>query len=261
MPTQTVATWNVNSIRTRQEQVLDWLRAHEPAVLCLQETKTPDDRFPAEAFEAAGYRVAASGQRTYNGVAILSREPLGDVAAGFPGDPDPAQARVLSGTWRDLRIVDVYVPNGSEVGSPSYEYKLAWLQALRAWLERDHDPAEPLLMLGDFNIAPEERDVWDPERWKEKVLCSEPEREALRRLQRWGLRDLFRRHHDEGGLYSWWDYRRGRFRRDQGLRIDLLLGTDAVARRAAASSIDREPRKREQPSDHAPVRVELEMPG
>ena len=260
MPLRTVATWNVNSIRSRLDHVLDWLRAERPDVLCLQETKTPDDRFPADPFRDAGYSVEWAGQKAYNGVAVISREPLKDVRAGFPGDPDPAQARVLSGTWRGVRVIDVYVPNGSEVGSTKYRYKLEWLAALLRWLEADHDRARPLLLAGDFNIAPEDRDVYDPEAWRGKVLCSDRERKALAELMSWGLGDLFRRHHDAAGLYSWWDYRAGRFRRGQGLRIDLALATEPLAASSRSCRIDEGPRRLPKPSDHAPMVAGFDLP-
>jgi exodeoxyribonuclease-3 len=260
MPIRTVATWNVNSIRTRLEQVLGFLKKQSPDLLCLQETKTPDDRFPEAAFREAGYESACAGQKAYNGVAIVSREPLGDVRAGFPGDPDPAQARVLWATWRGVRVVNVYVPNGSPLGSPRYAYKLAWFQALRRWLDEAHDPASRLLVAGDFNVAPEDRDVHDPAAWRGQVLCSAPEREALRHLMAWGLTDLLRRHHDGGGIYSWWDYRAGGFRRDEGLRIDLMLATGALAARSTGCRIDRGPRGLPQPSDHAPMVADFDLP-
>jgi exodeoxyribonuclease-3 len=253
MPNWSIATWNVNSVRTRLEHVLSWAGAHGPDVLGLQETKATDEQFPLESFRESGWHVAHAGQKTYNGVALISREPLEEVRAGFPGDPDPAQARVLSGSFRGVRVINVYVPNGSEVDSPPFAYKLAWLDALAAWLRDEHDPGAPLVILGDFNIAPEDRDVYDPEACRGRVHASEPERRGLERLTAWGLEDLFRRHHEEGGLYSWWDYRAGRFRRNHGLRIDLILSTAALAGRCRDCRIDPEPRRRERPSDHAPV--------
>jgi exodeoxyribonuclease-3 len=202
--------------------------------------------------------VAQSGQKSYNGVALLSRRPLEDVQAGFPGDPDPAQARVLAGSLDGTRIVTVYVPNGSEVGSPPYEYKLAWLDALRRWLAEEHDAGGPLVILGDFNVAPDHRDVYDPERFEGRILCSDAERAALARLLDWGLEDLFRRYQEAGGHYSWWDYRAGRFRRNQGLRIDLILATATLAARATGCRIDPGPRGLERPSDHTPVLATFE---
>jgi len=250
-----IATWNVNSIRVRQAHVRAWLQTHAPDVLCIQETKATDDQFPVAAFEEIGYHASFAGQKTYNGVALLSREPLGAVEAGFFGDPEPAQARVIAGTLgaAGVRVVNVYVPNGSEVGSAKYAYKLEWLAAFRRFLESRHDPSEPLVVLGDFNIAPEDRDVHDPAAWQGQILCSEPEREALGAIQTWGLTDLLRQHEVRGGLYSWWDYRAASFRRNTGLRIDLILATAPLVPRSTEVTIDREPRGLEQPSDHAPV--------
>ncbi len=253
MPDWSVATWNVNSIRTRLDHVLSWAEAQRPDVLCLQETKAVEEQFPFAEIRAAGWHVVQSGQKSYNGVALLSREPLEDVQPGFPGDPDPSKARVLSGLYQGARIITVYVPNGSEVDSPKYAYKLDWLAALNRWLREEQDPAAPVVLLGDFNIAPDDRDVYEPELFRDRVLCSAPERDALQTLQDWGLEDLFRRHEQEGAHYSWWDYRAGRFRRKQGLRIDLILATAPLAARSVACRIDSEPRGRERPSDHAPV--------
>jgi exodeoxyribonuclease-3 len=253
MPSWSIATWNVNSIRTRLEHVLAWTEENTPDVLCLQETKATDDQFPLEPLAERGWHVAHAGQKSYNGVALLSRRPLEDVQAGFPGDPDPSKARVLSGTLGDTRIITVYVPNGSEVDSPSYEYKLAWLEALQRWFAGESDPGRPLVILGDFNIAPDHRDVYDPERFEGRILCSDAERAALAGLLDWGLEDLFRRYQEAGGHYSWWDYRAGRFRRNLGLRIDLILATAPLAGRATDCRIDRGPRGLERPSDHTPV--------
>ncbi len=253
MSSWTIATWNVNSIRTRLEHVLSWLQENSPEVLCLQETKATEEQFPLQPFQDGGWHVAQAGQKSYNGVALISREPLDEVRAGFPGDPDPSKARVLSGTWRGTRLITVYVPNGSEVDSPSYDYKLSWLAAMQSWLEQEGDPAQPLAILGDFNIAPDDRDVYDPERFRGRILCTDAERDALKRLTGWGLHDLFRRYQEAGGHYSWWDYRAGRFRRNLGLRIDLILASEALTARATDCRIDPAPRHLERPSDHAPV--------
>lgn len=257
-----VITWNVNSLRTRLPRVLALLGRHEPDLLALQETKVADDEFPRGAFAALGYRAECFGQRTYNGVAFLSRQPLGAVARGFPGDPAADQARVLAAEWRGLRVLNLYVVNGEAVGSPKYDLKLRWLDALHDWLASGGGPAQPLLLLGDFNIAPDDRDVHDPERWRGEILCSEPERQRLQAILRWGLRDLLRLHTQEGGIHTWWDYRDGAFHRGFGLRLDLALGTDPVARRCRAVAVDREERKptsgEGKPSDHAPVIVTLD---
>jgi exodeoxyribonuclease-3 len=260
-----IITWNVNSVRTRMERVAALLERHDPDVLCLQEIKVVDDDFPAADFEDLGYSSAIHGQKTYNGVAILSREGIDDVVRGFPGDPVPDEARLIAGTLPGaaigetdgLRLVNLYVVNGQSVGSDKYRLKLAWLDALIRWISESHDPEAPLLLVGDFNIAPEERDVHDPERWRGQVLFSDPERERLRRMLDWGLQDLQRVHTEKGGLFTWWDYRMGAFHRGWGLRIDLGLGTAPVARHLTEVAIDRDERKptsgEGKPSDHAPV--------
>ncbi|HEX9794125.1 MAG TPA: exodeoxyribonuclease III [Planctomycetota bacterium] len=256
-----VITWNVNSIRTRLERTKALLARHQPDLLCLQETKTTDDVFPAAEFEALGYRCAVHGQKTYNGVALLAREPLQDVACGFPGDPIPEQARVIGATLGGVRVLDLYVVNGSAPDSAKFAVKMAWLDALRTWIEREHDPAQALLLVGDFNVAPEDRDVHDPEKWRGKIHCSDAERAHFRGLLDWGLQDLLRLHDASADVHTWWDYRMGAFHRGWGLRIDLALGTAAVAARCTAVEIDRDERKATsgegKPSDHAPVIVTL----
>jgi exodeoxyribonuclease-3 len=257
-PLPTFATWNVNSIRTRLGHVIGWLESNRPDVLCLQELKATDEQFPLEAVREAGYEAAVAGQKAYNGVAILSRLPLSGVEAGFFGDPDPAQARAIAATAGDVRVLNLYVPNGSEVGSAKYAYKLQWLDAFRAFLAGRHQPSERVLVVGDFNIAPEDRDVHDPAAWLGQIHCSEPEREALRELTSWGLADLLRRHDPRSGVYSWWDYRAASFARNLGLRIDLMLATAPLAERCTDCRVDREPRRLPQPSDHAPVLATFE---
>jgi exodeoxyribonuclease-3 len=242
-----VVTWNVNSIRSRLERAVAFLGREQPDVLCLQETKCTDDEFPREPFEELGYRVVLHGQRTYNGVAILSREEASEVVRGLPGDGEDAHKRLLAATVGGMRIVNVYVPNGQSVTSDKFPSKLADFLGVLA------TPDAPLLLLGDFNIAPEDRDVHDPELWRGHVLFHPKEHEALHRIEGWGLHDLFRKHHSEGGLYSWWDYRMLGFPKNQGLRIDLILGTAPMLARSAACTIDRNERKGKQPSDHAPV--------
>ena len=255
-------TWNVNSLRTRQERVLGFLERHAPDLVCLQETKCEDAKFPREAFEEAGWQLAVHGQKTYNGVALLSRLPLEEVRCGFPGDPVAEEARVISATVGGVRWINAYVINGKEVGSDKYARKLAWLDALAAWLREAHDTAEPLVLLGDYNIAPEDRDVHDPEEWRDRILFSGPEHQRLAELTNWGLKDLFRLHEKDGGHYSWWDYRSMAFRFGKGLRIDLTLGTAPVAARCTGSWIDREERRQgdweAKPSDHAPVVLDLD---
>lgn len=248
-----IATWNVNSIRSRQERAVAWLEAHRPDVLCLQEIKVVDEIFPADTFEALGYHCAVFGQKTYNGVALLSREPAADVVRGFPGDGPDAQSRLIAGTFSGVRVVNVYVPNGQSVESEKFPYKLGWLERLHETVVEAHAPEDPLLILGDFNIAPDERDLYDPEAFRGQVHFHPREHEALGRLTAWGLHDLFREHHEEAGLYSWWDYRQLGFPKNRGLRIDLVLGTQPMLERCTACDIDRQERKGKKPSDHAPV--------
>lgn len=246
-----IASWNVNSLRVRLPQVLRYLAERGPDILALQETKLEDHAFPAEAFALAGYHSLFAGQKTYNGVAILSRRSPGPVLmTAFPGFPDP-QRRVLATVVDGIEVIDLYVPNGSEVGSDKYAYKLAWLAALRETLAAR--PAGPRVLLGDFNIAPTDADVHDPALWAGKVHCSDAERAGLAALTALGYEDCFRRFEQPAGSYSWWDYRAGGFRRDAGLRIDLVLASPPLAARCTASGIDREVRGWEQPSDHAPV--------
>lgn len=247
-----IATWNVNSIKVRLPQVLRWLEAERPDVLAVQETKVADEGFPTAAIEAAGYRVVCSGQKAYNGVAVLSRQEARDPVTDLPGLADP-QRRVLGVTVGDLRVLDLYVPNGSQVGSDKYDYKLAWLDTCRQYLAAQLRQHAHLAVLGDFNVAPEERDVHDPGAWAGQVLFSGPERQALRRLLDLGLTDAFRLFDQEPDSFSWWDYRMGAFRRNRGLRIDHILVSDALRRACTACRIDREPRRWEPPSDHAPV--------
>jgi exodeoxyribonuclease-3 len=252
-PSITVATWNVNSITARLDAALLWLDAHRPDVLCLQETKIPDEKFPHAAFESLGYRVAASGQKAYNGVAIVSRLPLDAVHTGLPGDEGDQQKRLIGATVAGIRILNLYVPNGSEVGSEKFAYKLAWLARLRACLDVDFRPEEALLLCGDFNIAPEARDVYDENAVAGKVLYHPDEHRALATVRDWGLVDAFRLHQPDGGLFSWWDYRAGSFRRNLGMRIDHIWVSTPLAGRCTASWIDAAPRKLERPSDHVPV--------
>jgi exodeoxyribonuclease III len=251
-----IATWNVNSLKVRLPQVLDWLAALQPDALCLQETKLEDRSFPAAEIEAAGYRVAFSGQKTYNGVAIVARGESIDVSRDIPGFDDP-QKRVIAATIDGVRVVCGYFPNGQEVGSDKYAYKLKWLTALTDWLQQELARHPQLALLGDFNIAPEDRDVHDPVAWQGKILCSEPERDAFRRLQALGLVDAFRLFEQAEKSFSWWDYRMLGFRRNMGLRIDHILLTPPLAARCTSCIIDKAPRKLERPSDHAPVLAEL----
>lgn len=252
-----IATWNVNSITVRLPQVLEWIDHNRPDVCCLQETKCVDEKFPADAFKNLGYQVEVFGQRTYNGVAIVSLSPVNDVRRGLPGDETDTHCRLIAGTVDSIRIVDVYIPNGSEVGSDKYVFKLAWLARLHNFLDRHCDPKQPLVLCGDFNVAPEDRDIHDPVLWDGKIMCSDAERAALKNIREWGLVDVFRIHHEEAGHFSWWDYRAGAFRRNNGLRIDHIWATEILAKKSVNAWIDRIPRALEKPSDHVPVVVEL----
>ncbi len=251
-----IATWNVNSLKVRLPQVLDWLNLHQPDALCLQELKLEDKDFPRAEIEAAGYQAVFAGQKTYNGVAILSREAVQDASVGIPGYMDE-QKRVLAATLNGMRLVCVYVPNGQSVDSDKYQYKLQWLAALAAWLKDELTRYPRLVVLGDYNIAPEDRDVHDPKAWEGQVLCSEPEREAFRKLLQIGLHDSFRLFPQTEGAFTWWDYRMNAFRRKRGLRIDHILLSDALAPACTSCVVDIAPRKLERPSDHAPVIAEL----
>ncbi|GAC1461069.1 MAG: exodeoxyribonuclease III [Steroidobacteraceae bacterium] len=247
-----IATWNVNSLRVRLPQLLEWLRTSAPDVVALQETKLPEEGFPVAELLAAGYRSAWSGQKTYNGVALLARTEPADVLRDMPGYDDP-QRRILAANVEGLRVINLYVPNGQSVGSDKFLYKLGWLRALRHWLRQELASHERLIVLGDFNIAPEDRDVHDPAAWIGSVLVSPEEREALQAALSLGLIDVFRRFDQPPRSYSWWDYRAGAFQRNNGLRIDLLLASPALAERCTACTIDREPRRADRASDHAPV--------
>lgn len=254
-----IATWNVNSLKVRLPQVLDWLAVQRPDVLCLQETKLEDHVFPQAEIEAAGYSAVFSGQKTYNGVAILSRQPAQDVERGIGGFEDPQQ-RLISATVNGVRIVCAYIPNGQSIDSDKYQYKLRWLAALHVWLREEMKKHPHLALLGDYNIAPDDRDVHDPIAWQGQVLCSEPERAAFRGLVGLGLVDAFRRFDQPEKSFSWWDYRMMGFRRNHGLRIDHILLSADLAERCSACLIDKEPRKLERPSDHAPVVAVLDLP-
>ena len=253
-----IATWNVNSLKVRLPHVLDWLAQESPDVLALQETKSEDASFPLAAIEEAGYTAAYSGQKTYNGVAVLTRHPVQDTVTDIPGLDDP-QRRIMAVTLGDCRIVDLYVPNGSEVGSDKYAYKLDWLDNVQGWLAVELARYPKLVVLGDFNIAPEDRDVHDPAGWQDKILCSTPERQAFRDILGVGLEDAFRRFDQPEKSFTWWDYRMNGFRRNLGLRIDHILVSPPLATACTRCRIDVEPRRRERPSDHAPVVAEFTM--
>lgn len=247
-----IATWNVNSLKVRLPHLLQWLQANPVDVLCLQETKLTDDKFPVAEINAAGYQVAFSGQKTYNGVAILSKLPITEVVKNNPRFDDEQQ-RILAATVDGMRFICAYVPNGQAVDTDKYAYKLAWLASLRDWLAEEMATHEGLAILGDYNIAPEDRDVHDPVAWAGQVLCSDKERAALTALTELGLTDSFRMFEQADKSFSWWDYRQLGYQKNKGLRIDHILLSAALAKRCTACAIDRVPRKWEQPSDHAPV--------
>ena len=252
-PAMKLVTWNVNSIRQRLERLQALLARHAPDVVCLQETKVVDAEFPADELRAAGYESVAVGQKSYNGVAILAKLALAEVAKGFRDGGDDAQARLLAATVAGVRVICAYAPNGQSLGSEKYAFKLEWYERLRKLLEREADPARELALVGDFNVAPSDLDVHDPEAWRGQVLCSEPERAALARLCDWGLVDAFRDKYPERVAFTWWDYRELGFPKNKGLRIDHLLLTAPLRARLDDVVIDRQERKGKLPSDHAPV--------
>ena len=252
-----IATWNVNSIRSRVERVAAWTERERPDVLCFQEIKTTDDGFPFDVFADLGYEMEVFGQKTYNGVAILSRLPMTQVVRNLPDDEPEAPRRLIAATIDKVRIVNVYVPNGQSPESEKFVYKMDWLARLRAFLDETAKPGGSLVLLGDFNIAPEERDVRYPDLWRGHIHFHPKEHAALARITSWGLHDLLRKHHEEGGLYSWWDYRQLAFQKNNGLRIDLILGTKKMLNRCTGVEIHRDERKGESPSDHVPVVAEF----
>ena len=248
-----VVTWNVNSIRARLERLEAFLERHDPDVVCLQETKVQDDSFPEQAIKDAGYHVVFHGQKTYNGVAILAKSEPEEVVAAFEDGEDDSEARLLAATVDGVRIINVYVPNGKEVGHEKYDFKLRWLERLSEFVANDAAPDEELLICGDFNVAPGDLDVHDPKKWDEKILCSTPERDALEALTEWGLTDAFRHLYPDEIQFSWWDYRSLGFQKNAGLRIDLFLLSAPLLERCTDVVIDREERKGQGASDHAPV--------
>ena len=257
-----IATWNVNSLKARLPRVEEWIGYARPDVLCLQETKMADLAFPSMVFQALGYDAAHHGNGRWNGVAILSRVGLDDVVAGFSSAPEGenVESRLISATCGGVRVSSVYVPNGRAVGSEQYEAKLAWLAALRSHLAERCDPDGNVVVCGDFNVAPEDRDLWDPAAFVGSTHVSEPERRAVRALEEWGLVDAFRLQHPEERLFTWWDYRAGDFHKHKGMRIDLVLVSRPLAGRVTFALVDRNARKGKLPSDHAPLLVDLDLP-
>ena len=252
-----IATWNVNSVLARMPLVLRWLDDVKPDVLCMQETKCTDDKFPTLVFQERGYQCQLFGQQSYNGVAILSRTTCETSHRGYPGDDETAQSRLITSTVNDLQIVNVYIPNGQAVGSEKYEMKLGWMRRLREFFDQNYDSSRPVLLCGDFNVAPEERDVHDVRLWQGRIMFSEQERATLQSIKDWGFTDAFRLHVEEGGKFTWWDYRAGAFRRNMGLRIDHIWITQPLVSRSVRTWIDMEPRTWEKPSDHAPFIAEI----
>jgi exodeoxyribonuclease-3 len=255
-----IATWNVNSIKARLPRLLAWLERQKPDVLCLQELKTMDEKFPAGEIVAAGYHALAHGQKTYNGVAILARAQLSEEARGMDDGVEDPQARLIAAQVAGVRILSVYVPNGAEIGSEKWAYKLEWLARLRRFLERRYAPSDPLVVCGDLNIAPEARDVHDPAAWEGTVLFHPAVRASFKEITTWGLADTLRMHHSEGGLYTWWDYRMLAFPKNLGLRIDHILASPPMASKCVSVAIDRQERKGKLPSDHAPVIAAFDWP-
>lgn len=253
-----LATWNVNSLKVRLPRVEEWLADLQPDVVCLQETKLADGAFPALAFRSLGYESVHHGQGQWNGVAILSRVGIEDPMFGFGPDDDDPEARLLWATCGGVRMASAYVPNGRSLDDDHYRYKLEWLAKLQTLLDNDLDPTEPLVIAGDYNIAPADIDVWNPKRFEGATHVSAPERDALAAMEAWGLTDTFRVRQPEPGLYSWWDYRAGSFHKKEGLRIDLMMATRPIVDRLAFATIDRNARKGKQPSDHAPVIIDLD---
>ena len=251
-----VVSWNINSLRKRQDRLFEWLDATSPDVVCLQETKCPDEQFPVLALQAAGYQSAYHGEKSYNGVAILSKSKPEQVRASLCDEVVDPQARVIAATIDNISVFSIYAPNGQAVGSPAYEYKMKWYARLRDCLAKER--TEQLVVCGDFNVASEDVDVHDPDLWRGAIMCSDGERAAFRELCELGLSDTLRLHHHETGLFSWWDYRMLSFQKNRGLRIDAVLANETLAAKCTASGIDREMRKGKDPSDHAPVWAEFE---
>jgi exodeoxyribonuclease-3 len=254
-----VVSWNINSLRKRQDRLLGWLGESRPDVVCLQETKCSDDQFPQMALAAAGYHAVFHGQKSYNGVAILARDHIGHVEPSLCDSVPDEQARVIAGTIRGIRVFSVYAPNGQAVGSPAFEYKLQWFGRLRDCIARAQNQFGQVAVCGDFNVAPENRDVHDPALWRGALMCSDQERAALRQLEGLGVRDTLRIHHQETGLFTWWDYRMLAFPKNRGLRIDGILVTEDLAELCTDAGIDREMRKGKDPSDHAPIWAEFSL--
>ena len=253
-----IVSWNINSLRRRQERLVSWLVATRPDIVCLQETKCTDEQFPVLDLKAAGYHSVFHGQKSYNGVAIISKNELSEVRPAMCDEEEDPQARVIAARIGEVQVYSIYAPNGQAVGSPAYDYKMKWYGRLRNCLQREN-AAQPLLVCGDFNVAPKDEDVYDPDLWRGAIMCSEGERQAFDELCAIGLVDTLRLHHPEPGLFSWWDYRMLSFPKNRGLRIDAIMASKTLAERCTAAGIDREMRKGKEPSDHAPVWAEFDV--
>lgn len=254
-----IATWNVNSINIRLEQLLEWLEATKTDVVCLQETKSVDENFPVQPIIDAGYHVAFTGQKSYNGVAIVSRHEIDDVQKNFPDDDDEAPKRLIAATIKGIRIVNTYIPNGTELGTDKFTFKLDWLQRLRRFFDDTCDKNKDVLLCGDFNVAPDELDVWSVPAWEGKLHFTKTERAAIHYVKQWGFVDVFRKLHPEAKEFSWWNYREGAWQRNQGLRIDHIWTSHTLAEKCTGCWIDKDPRSNEKPSDHTPVVAEFAL--
>ena len=252
-----IASWNINSLRKREERLLLWLREASPDVVCLQETKCTDEQFPAATLRDGGYASVFHGQKSYNGVAILAKEEPREVRMGFCDEVEDAQARIIAATVGETRVICIYAPNGQAVGSTAYQYKMEWYRRLTTCLREKEDALERVVVCGDFNVAPNDEDVHDPALWHGAIMCSEEERAAFRALVELGLADTLRLHHPEPGIFSWWDYRMLAFPKNRGLRIDAILAGSELAARCSAAGVARDMRKGKEPSDHAPVWAEF----
>jgi exodeoxyribonuclease III len=254
-----LATWNVNSINTRLPHIQEFLSNYEPDILCMQETKVVDQKFPRDAFTDRGYEIEIYGEKSYNGVAIASKQSMSSIVKGFREEIAAGSKRLIAATIGDVKVINLYIPNGQAVGSEKYHYKLEWLCALKKHIEENYTPDDQLVICGDFNIAPEDRDVYRPDEWNGSIMASDQERRHLEEIKQWGFVDVFRQHHDEPGLFTWWDYQGGAFRRNMGFRIDHIWSTTSLAEQCTAVMIAREMRKLEKPSDHAPVLAEFDI--
>jgi len=253
------ATWNINSINARLSHIQEFLDNYSPDILCMQETKVVDEKFPRDIFIERGYEIEIYGEKSYNGVAIASKEPIENIVRGFTEEIAAGSKRLIAADIAGIKVLNVYIPNGQAVGSEKYHYKLEWLCALEKHIKDHYSPDDDLIICGDFNIAPEDKDIYKAHEWNGRIMASPVERDHLQKIKDWGFTDIFRRHHDEPGLFTWWDYQAGAFRRNMGFRIDHIWTSESLAEKCAAAMIAREMRELEKPSDHAPVLAEFEL--